>query len=47
MALRRSTTRVSVATGMVANSIDPDWMPLNVASNQDLHCLLRFVYQNV
>ena len=28
-------------TGTLANSEDPDEMPLNAAFNQGLHCLLR------
>ena len=27
----------------MANSVDPDQMPLNAASDLDLHCLLRLV----
>ena len=30
-----------IRTGTLANSADPDQMLQNVASHQDLHCLLR------
>ena len=38
-----SVTRIicKIQTGTLANSADPDQMPQNVASDQDLHCLLK------